>query len=367
MIMNHINIFRDPTRYAGWPANYGLWAWGNEVVAVFTVGTPLMGAGLHTRSRAEPFSTVQARSLDGGQNWSVENPHFPSPGSRGVSADEHMLEELTLAWAIRHKMEVLPRDCPGGINFTHPDFALMCARTGLGMGTVSWFYVSYDRARTWEGPFSLPLFGQPGIEARTDTIVNGPSDCMFFLTASCENGDEGAGVLMARTRDAGKFFTLQTWVCKTPGVMSIMPSSLRVSPRRILTAVRCHARGQSVQPSFWIDLYISDDDGQAFRCLNRPAPDTGTGGNPPMLSRLPDGRIVLVYGVRKPPYGIRARISPDDGETWGEEVFLRQDGGSRDLGYPRSVLLEEGTLVTVYYFNEQFHAERYIGATIWKP
>ena len=93
----------------------------------------------------------------------------------------------------------------------------------------------------------------------------------------------------------------------------------------------------------------------------------GGGGNPPKLSRLADGRIVLVYGARKAPYGIRARTSQDEGKTWGEEKLLRQDGGSRDLGYPRCVALEDGTLVTVYYFNENNEAERFIGATIWEP
>ncbi len=362
--MLHVNVFRDPARYAGWPANYGMWAWGSEIAADFTVGTPLMGAEMHTRSRTEPFSTVQARSLDGGLTWSIEDPRFPSPGGRGVSADEHMIEELGLAWAIQHKMEVLPRECPGGIDFTHPDLAVMCARTGLGTGTISWFYVSTDRAHTWEGPYAFPTFDLPGIEARTDIVVNGASDCMFFLTASCADGEEGAGVFMARTVDGGKTFDLQTWVCIDPEVMAIMPSSLRTGSGRILSAVRCHSR---LQPTYWIDLYASDDNGQSFHHLCRPAPDTGRGGNPPKLSRLPDGRIVLVYGARNAPYGIRARTSQDEGQTWGEEKLLRQDGGSRDLGYPRCVALEDGTLVTLYYFNENNEAERFIGATIWEP
>ena len=34
--MLHINVFRDPARYAGWPANYGMWAWGYEMRVVFT-------------------------------------------------------------------------------------------------------------------------------------------------------------------------------------------------------------------------------------------------------------------------------------------------------------------------------------------
>jgi hypothetical protein len=365
-MITHRTVYRDPQRFAGWPANYGIWNWGSEVVVGFTVGAPKPDGGFHARSREEPFVNLQARSLDGGTTWMIETPHFPAPGGRGLSADEHVERELTLAYAIEQGLEPQPLVCQGGIDFCHPDGAVMCARTGLGAGTQAFFYVSTDRAHTWHGPYRLPGFGLPGVEARTDIIVNGPTDAMFFLTAAREDGGEGAGVFMARTRDGGKSFQLQTWVCQTPAVQSIMPASVRVDENRILTAVRCASPDDFMAATRWIDLYVSDDNGQTFQHLNRPAPDTGRGGNPPTLTRLPDGRIVLIYGVRTDPFGIRARISTDRGDTWGEELILRGDGGTTDLGYPRTALLPDGSLVTAYYFNDTPEGERYIAATLWK-
>ena len=32
-------IFREPGRFAGWPANYGMWHWDDELVVGFTLGT----------------------------------------------------------------------------------------------------------------------------------------------------------------------------------------------------------------------------------------------------------------------------------------------------------------------------------------
>ena len=64
---------------------------------------------------------------------------------------------------------------------------------------------------------------------------------------------------------------------------------------------------------------------------------------------------------------IRARLSNDNGETWGEEINLRSDGGWWDLGYPRTVQCPDGKIVTVYYFNDAKDQERYIAATIWDP
>jgi len=137
---------------------------------------------------------------------------------------------------------------------------------------------------------------------------------------------------------------------------AIMPSSLRLSKDRILTMVRYRK---------FIDAYVSDDDGRSWRYLNRPAPDNG--GNPPSLVKLEDGRLALTYGHRLVPYGIRARLSRDEGKTWGEEIVLRDDGGSWDLGYTRTVQRPDGKLVTVHYYNLDKDAERFIGATIWDP
>ena len=80
-----------------------------------------------------------------------------------------------------------------------------------------------------------------------------------------------------------------------------------------------------------------------------------------------DGRLVVTYGYRNPPFGIRARISEDNGKTWGDEIILRDDGGNFDLGYTRDLLRPDGKLVTIYYFSNNVLSDRYIGATIWTP
>ena len=85
------------------------------------------------------------------------------------------------------------------------------------------------------------------------------------------------------------------------------------------------------------------------------------------MTKLQDGRLCLVYGFRDEPYGIRARISTDDGITWGDELVLRDDGGSHDIGYPRTVQRPDGVMVSAYYYNDKADGERYIAATLWSP
>jgi hypothetical protein len=65
---------------------------------------------------------------------------------------------------------------------------------------------------------------------------------------------------------------------------------------------------------------------------------------------------------------MRARLSGDEGRTWGPILVLRDDGSSTDIGYPRNVQRADGKVVTLYYFSDaKTGPERYLGATIWSP
>lgn len=72
-------------------------------------------------------------------------------------------------------------------------------------------------------------------------------------------------------------------------------------------------------------------------------------GLPSHLLRLRDGRLLMTYGHRRAPFGNQARLSPDHGKTWSEAIILSGDGKGGDLGYPSTVELAGGTLLTVWY------------------
>ena len=75
----------------------------------------------------------------------------------------------------------------------------------------------------------------------------------------------------------------------------------------------------------------------------------GVWGLPSHLLRLKDGRLLMSYGHRRKPYGNQARVSADHGKTWREPVIVSGDGAGGDLGYPSTVQLDDGPLVTVWY------------------
>lgn len=75
----------------------------------------------------------------------------------------------------------------------------------------------------------------------------------------------------------------------------------------------------------------------------------GVWGLPSFLTRLRDGRLLMTYGHRRPPFGNQARFSSDSGKNWSDPVSISTDGAGGDLGYPSTVELSDGSLLTVWY------------------
>lgn len=331
-------VFKEPGRFGGWPANNGVWSWGNEILVGFSNGAFKRTERGHAIDGAKPQFLRFGRSKDGGETWKIETPSFLDDNGR----------------------EPTPDDSPGGFDYGHPDsavaFRMVSSRTGY-----SRFYYSQDRGRTWSGPYKIPTYDRTGIASRTDYIVNGKHDLMAFMTAHKENGREGR-VFNVRTTDGGKTWDFVSWIGPEPKGFSIMPSTVRLSKTRLLTTLRCK-EGEK----HWIESWVSDDDGKTWKYLNQIASTGGSVGNPPSMILLKDGRLAITYGYRSAPFGIRARLSTDKGLTWGEEMILRDDAGCWDLGYPRTVQRPDGKIVTIYYHNDHADQERYIAATIWDP
>ncbi|HUW18120.1 MAG TPA: exo-alpha-sialidase [Sedimentisphaerales bacterium] len=347
--VQHVLVYGKPGRFAGWPANDGLWSWGDEILVGFHEGTYEKVKALsnaHSLNRSQPRRDLLARSLDGGETWTIEDPdNYAGDGRK-------------------------PKPCPGNINFLSPNFAMHCRGDK--------FRISYDRGRTWQGPYKLPDIGKK-LSARTDYIVKGPKECLFFLSAEEERVQAlfQDRAFCARTTDGGKTISFVSWMTAEPiSVRSVMPSTVRVSENHLVSALRrrldVHVEDDVDVSRDWIDVYQSKDGGRTWEFLNKAA-DTETddaneeerNGNPASLIRLKDGRLCVTYGYRERPYGIRAKLSVDNGKTWGQEIHLRDDGCTWDLGYTRTFQRTDGQLVTVYYYATAEKPEQHIVATIW--
>jgi len=339
--MKNVVVFGRPDVFCGWPANNGVWIWGDEILVGFSYGRYVEKDGHNIGS---PSYNVLARSTDGGESWTMEDPeNFAGDGGTVVPS-------------------------PGGINFAHPGFAMRVHRDAGAR-----FFVSYDRGHTWQGPYNFTNLMDhhqlTGLEntARTDYIVNGPADCFIFMSARKPDTGTRDRAFCARTTDGGKTFNFVSWINPEDAgtTRGAMPSTVRITKTKLVTALRRKYPGQ------WIDVFVSNDNCKSWKFLSKVADTGGWNGNPPALLRLTDGRLCCVYGNRTKRQ-IIAKYSNDEGASWHKEIILRDDfqADSRDdpdLGYPRLVQRPDGKLVAMYYWATAANPRQHIAATIWDP
>ncbi|MDR2675284.1 MAG: glycoside hydrolase [Opitutaceae bacterium] len=345
-------VYQKDGEFAGWPANEGLWTWGDEMLVAFEVAAFVETEGDHSVNRDSPRRIVFSRSMDGGRTWAAEeHPEIAPPEYLG-DAEKHRQEGRTPA-----------RPSPGGFDFEDPDF-IMKLRGGA-------FYISKNRGRGWEGPYLLPSFNYIS-EARTSYMATGKDSCLLFMTGRVARGGLKYGrSCVLQTADGGKTFGFLSWIGddigEKPGgggaggaLFSIMPSAVRLDDGRYICAVR-----QRMNKAKWTDIFESGDGCKTWRKIS--VLEKGS-ANPASLVLMSDGRIAAIYGNRrKSPCGVAAKISADHGRTWSGEMTLRNDARKWDIGYTRAAQRPDGKIVALYYYTTKEIPHNFIAASIWAP
>ncbi len=144
------------------------------------------------------------------------------------------------------------------------------------------------------------------------------------------------------------------------------PHMIELPNGRLLGAIRIHER--KTQPDFTVYITYSDDKGKTWstpKCLE-------VDGAPPHLMVHSSGAIICSYSRRrsnepgKEDRGQRACVSYDGGETWTEDYDLRSKFKQGDHGYPATVELSDGSLLTVYYMSHEYDGFTSVLYTKWR-
>ena len=126
------------------------------------------------------------------------------------------------------------------------------------------------------------------------------------------------------------------------------PHAIELNDGRILALMRTNLdeTGKMAEPAmFSIWQSVSDDRGKTW---SRPVHIAH--GAPPHLMRHRSGLLLCSYGWRGGGgFGQRVMFSRDEGKTWDADWIINRDGIDGDLGYPSTVELSDGSLLTVYY------------------
>jgi hypothetical protein len=194
---------------------------------------------------------------------------------------------------------------------------------------------STDKGLTWSAPYRVPLNSPHGPVALADGRL-------LYAGKRLWDADKKVGV--CESRDDGQSWR---WLADIParpgdGVEEYHElHAVDAGNGRLLVQIRNHNaanRSETLQTE-------STDGGRTWAA---PHP-IGVWGLPSHLLRLRDGRILMSYGHRRAPYGNQARVSTDYGKTWSEPMVISDDGAGSDLGYPSTVELANGKLLTLWY------------------
>lgn len=214
-----------------------------------------------------------------------------------------------------------------------------------------WMIRSEDGGKTWSGKYP--------------TIVNSPhgpiqlaDGRLIYAGKELWTGQRRIGV--SESRDDGRTWT---WLAEIPARDGDDPSeyhelyAVEWIDKRIIVQIRNHNTRNSRET-----LQCESTDGG--RTWTKPV-SIGVWGLPSHLLRLRDGRVLMTYGYRKPPYGNQVRLSTD-GRHWSDPLTVSDDGASGDLGYPSTVQLSDGTLVSIWYELPRGSSKAVLRQARWK-
>lgn len=216
----------------------------------------------------------------------------------------------------------------------------------------AWVCRSSDGGTTWQVEKRFPDNPVPGMcELIPFGDIVAAED--GSLRASCYAADlqkRTYKTWMVRSDDDGQSWSVMSLVSDWSNETHL----LRLEGRKWVAA----ARGRQVE------LFRSEDDGRTW---SNQGPVTRANQINGHLLRLADGRLLHSFGDRvKDEYGVLASVSGDEGATWSPPWRIANTLTS-DCGYPSSVQLADGSIVTAYYSKSSENHNRYhMGVAVWR-
>jgi hypothetical protein len=212
--------------------------------------------------------------------------------------------------------------------------------------------LSDDGGETWARPIRVPVTAPHGpIRLRSGNLLYLGKE---FMATTAGHG-RGVGQIRAITStDGGANWQSLGTVPLYEGTVEghyHEPHAVELRDGTLLGLIRFQNHGDDPRVedlglvSFSLMQTASRDGGRTWARVQ----PLGFHGSPPHLLLHSSGALVCVYGYRLAPYGQRAMISRDGGKTWARDIVLRDDGPDADLGYPASVELDDGSILTIYY------------------
>lgn len=204
------------------------------------------------------------------------------------------------------------------------------------------FRISHDCGITFGEILSSPVTSPHGpIELRDGTV----------LWAGTRFDDVFGGIEVRRLdTESGKTELVGKITASNKNFVLNEPHMVELPDGKLICHMRCENSELfygGEEKLFTVFQSVSDDCGKTWSAPEMLLDETG--GAPPHLIQLSSGILLSTYGRRKQPYGIMAMMSTDGGNSWEKDIRIYENHASDDIGYPSTIELSDGTLITVFY------------------
>lgn len=225
---------------------------------------------------------------------------------------------------------------------------------------------SFDGGKSWGKPIYPPVvpteINYSGLGGKLPAynrgaLYEGKDGRIFWAVASFDSESHNTSVHLLVSNDNGLTWKYSSVIARDSKI-SFNETSVYETPKGdILAFIRSEAYGDQAC------LARSTDGGKTFSQWE----GMGFKGHPLHALRLPDNRVLLTYGYRHYPFGVRAKILNAECTDFATapEMILRDDSNDGDVGYTWSVQLDTNRVLVVYYINCDGGKEiRHIAGTI---
>jgi hypothetical protein len=291
-----------------------------ELMAVLRGGAPHVGV----KGRLDIVT-----SKDGGKTWSAPRTVADGPDDdRNPALGQLKDGTILLSYAIAR-----------GYDESGTKFAGSTRKERIFDGV----YVirSSDQGKTWSEPQRSEAIysfyrdkGYVSPYGKIIQLANGTALMSVYFEFFDGRGNE---VYLYRSHDTGKTWGEPSLVGKHYNETAFVA----LPGGELLAAMRSEKGGN-------VATTISRDQGRTW---SDPVQITQDHEHPADLIVLKGGAVLLTFGERNKPYGVHALVSRDRAKSWdmARQVTLADDAVVTDCGYPSSVQLPDGRIVTMWY------------------
>jgi hypothetical protein len=349
-------VYRDDKFYSSFPSIVR--RPNGELLVAFRRAPERRSLGERNTTHTDPNSYLMlVRSHDDGKTW-TQTPEMIYAHPFGGSQDPCMVQLrddsilcASYGWAL------LQSEAAAKIKGA--------SRLGNFIFLGGFMVRSKDGGHTWQGPIIPPstpgetamdLFGKPVPAYNRGAMCEGKDGTLYWAAASNTNGASGkSATYLMISEDKGSTWNYSCPIA-TDEKVNFNETSLYETPKGDLIAFL-----RTADFDDHTAVARSTNHGRSFQ----PWQDAGFQGHPHYALRLPDKRVLLVYGYRHAPFGVRARVLDPECTNYASttEIILRDDGGNGDLGYPWATMISKHRALVVYYFNKS-DGPRHIAGTV---